>query len=91
MFLFALALAQAAPFDTKADYVELARTHCASEWPDNFEMQGYCMKQQATGCWQFKEAATAIGKPHRESPGALHRRVDERPPAELGDDRILRH
>jgi hypothetical protein len=74
MFLFALALAQTAPFDTKADYVELARTHCASEWPDNFEMQGYCMKQQATGMLAFKEASDSIGKPLEK---ALERCTEE--------------
>lgn len=63
MLLVALALAQAAPFDTKADYVQLARQFCAEEWPDNFEMQAYCLKQQAAGMLQFKAVSDELGKP----------------------------
>lgn len=63
MILIALALAQAAPFDMDADYVQLARQFCAKEWPDNFEMQSYCLKQQATGMLQFKAVSDELGKP----------------------------
>jgi hypothetical protein len=63
MFLFALALAQTAPFDTKADYVQLARAYCERTWPNNFSMQEYCLKQQAAGMLAFKDASDSIGKP----------------------------
>lgn len=63
LLLFALGLAQAAPFDTGADYMDLARQQCAKEWPDNFEMQGYCLKQNAEGMLQFKQVSDELGKP----------------------------
>lgn len=63
MFLIALALAQAAPFDTKADYLDLARQHCQAEWPANFEVQGYCLAWQTEGMRDFKYASDTIGKP----------------------------
>jgi hypothetical protein len=59
----ALALAQAGPFDTKADYIQLAQQFCAREWSDNFEMQAYCVKQQAAGMLQFKAVSDELGKP----------------------------
>ncbi len=63
MFLIALALAQVAPFDTKADYIALARQHCAGAWANDFEMQEHCMKQQAAGMVKFKAASDSVGKP----------------------------
>lgn len=63
MLLVAIALAQAAPFDTKADYLDLARQFCAKAWSDNFEMQAYCVKQQATGMVEFKDVSDQLGKP----------------------------
>lgn len=63
MLLIALALAQAAPFDVKADYVELARQHCRTEWPNDFRMQEHCLKGQAAGMVQFKAVSDEIGKP----------------------------
>lgn len=63
MLLIALALAQAAPFDVKADYGELAAVHCAREWPDDFQMQAYCRHQQNIGMAQFKAVSDDIGKP----------------------------
>jgi hypothetical protein len=59
----ALMIAQAAPFDVKADYVELSRQRCAKEWPDNFEMQAFCLKQDAAGMLQFKAVSDELGKP----------------------------
>jgi len=73
MLLFALALASA-PFDTKADYVQLARDFCGREWPDNFEMQVYCVKQQASGMLQFKTVSDELGKPIEK---ALERCTEE--------------
>lgn len=61
MLLVALALAQ--PFDTKADFMDLARTHCANEWPADFQMRSHCMKEQAAGMLQFKSVSDSIGKP----------------------------
>lgn len=49
MLLIALALAQAAPFDTKADYMQLARQYCA--------------KEAAAGMLQFKRVSDELGKP----------------------------
>lgn len=63
MLFIAIALAQAAPFDTKADYVELAKQLCAKDWPNDFEMQRYCLKQQAAGMLQFKAVSDELGKP----------------------------
>ncbi|MES2902829.1 MAG: hypothetical protein V4696_01465 [Pseudomonadota bacterium] len=63
MFVIALLIAQAAPFDTKADYLELAKQHCAGEWPNDFAMQGYCVKGQAEGMLKFKAASASVGKP----------------------------
>jgi ferredoxin len=63
MLFVALALAQAAPFDTKADYIGLTKQFCAKDWPDNFEMQAYCLKQQAQGMLQFKAVSDELGKP----------------------------
>jgi hypothetical protein len=63
MFLVALLLAQAAPFDTKADFLDLAKQHCAGEWPNDFSMQNYCLKGQAEGMLRFKAASDTIGKP----------------------------
>ena len=60
MFLIALALAQA-PFDVKADYGELARAHCAREWPDDFQMQSYCWREQHGGMLQFKAVSDDFG------------------------------
>lgn len=74
MLLIALALAQSAPFDTKADYIELAKQFCAKDWPDNFEMQGYCLKQQAKGMVQFKSVSDDLGKPIEK---ALEKCVEE--------------
>ncbi len=62
MLLIALALAQSAPFDVKADYVELARQHCSAEWPADFRMQEYCLKQQAEGMIEFKAVSDQYGK-----------------------------
>lgn len=56
-----LALAQAAPFDTKADYIALARQRCAEEWPADFTMQEYCMKGQARGMLTFKQVSEEMG------------------------------
>lgn len=67
MLLIALALAQAALFDTRADYVELAKQFCAQDWPDNFEMQAYCLRQQAAGMLQFKAVSDELGKPIEKS------------------------
>lgn len=61
MLLIALALAQA-PFDTKADYIQLARTFCARKWANDFEMQGYCVRQQAAGMLEFKAVSDSMGK-----------------------------
>jgi hypothetical protein len=74
MLLIALALAQAAPFDVKADYSALARTHCRREWPDDFRMQDYCFTQQVQGMAEFKAASEAIGKPLER---ALEKCVEE--------------
>ncbi len=63
MFLIALALAQAAPFDTKADFMGLARQHCAGEWPSDFAMQKHCLKGQAEGMLKFKTASDSVGRP----------------------------
>lgn len=62
LFALALALAQAAPFDTSADYGALARGHCAREWPDDFQMQSYCYRQQHVGMLQFKAISDDLGK-----------------------------
>lgn len=62
MLLIAIALAQAAPFDTKADYVALAREQCRQEWPADFTMQEFCLKAQAKGMLQFKAVAETMGK-----------------------------
>lgn len=51
------------PFDVKADYMVLARQHCQREWPNDFQMQGYCLKEQAKGMMQFKAVSDSIGKP----------------------------
>ncbi len=61
--LLAFILVQLAPFDVKADFVALAKTHCRAEWPDDFQMQGYCLKQQAEGMLKLKAASDSIGKP----------------------------
>ncbi len=63
MLLIALALAQAAPFDTKANFIDLARTHCRGEWANDFQMQEACLKWQAQGMMDFKNASDAVGKP----------------------------
>lgn len=62
MILIALALAQA-PFDTSASYIGLAKQHCAREWPDDFQMQQHCLKEQAAGMLQFKAVSDELGKP----------------------------
>lgn len=59
--LLALALAAAQPFDTKADYGALAREHCAIEWPDDFQMQAHCWREQNRGMLQFKGVAEEFG------------------------------
>lgn len=61
MLLVAIALAQAAPFDVKADYGAMAREHCAREWPDDFQMQAYCFRQQHVGMLQFKTVSDDLG------------------------------
>lgn len=61
MLLIALALTQA-PFDTKANFVELARVHCRGEWPADFQMQEFCLKGQAKGMVQFKAVSDELGK-----------------------------
>lgn len=61
MLLFALALA--APFDVGADYSKLAAVHCRAEWPNDFRMQAYCMKQQRIGMLQFKAVIDELGEP----------------------------
>lgn len=53
----------AQPFDVKADYIALAKQHCAREWPVDFEMQAYCLKEQTAGMLQFKAVSDDIGKP----------------------------
>lgn len=63
MLTIALLLAQAAPFDTSANFVQLARQHCRLEWPSDFQMQAHCLKEQAAGMVQFKQASDSIGKP----------------------------
>lgn len=63
MLWIALLAAQVAPFDVKADLGVLARIHCQHEWPDNFEMQAYCLKGQRQGMAEFKAASDAFGKP----------------------------
>jgi hypothetical protein len=67
MLLTALALAQAAPFDVKADFVALAKEHCRTEWPTDFQMQEYCLKQQAAGMLQFKQVSDELGKPFEQT------------------------
>ena len=62
MLLLAFALAQAAPFDTSASYVGLAKQFCAKEWANDFSMQAYCVKQQAKGMLQFKAVSDELGK-----------------------------
>lgn len=66
MLLIALALAQA-PFDTSANYVELAKQHCRAEWPADFQMQGYCLRQQAEGMLTFRRIAIEMGKPFEKT------------------------
>lgn len=61
MFLIALALAQAAPFDIKADYGELAKQHCAKEWPADFTMQRHCLQQQVAGMQKVKAVYDDLG------------------------------
>ncbi len=63
MLLIALALAQAAPFDVKGNYIEMAKEHCRREWPDNFSMQSYCLKREAEGMIAFKRVNDELGKP----------------------------
>ncbi len=67
MLLIALALTQAAPFDTKADFVVMARQYCAAEWPNDFAMQSACLKWQAEGMLKFKAANDSGGKPLEKS------------------------
>ena len=74
MILLALALAAQAPFDTKADYIQLARQHCTRAWPDDFQMQGYCLRGQAEGMLKFKQASEETGKPLEK---ALERCTEE--------------
>jgi hypothetical protein len=62
MLLVALLL-QTAPFDVKADYVELAKQHCRLEWPNDFQMQAHCLKEQAGGMIAFKRIAETSGPP----------------------------
>ena len=41
----------------------LMRQHCSAEWPDDFQMQDYCLKQQVEGMAQFKAASESVGRP----------------------------
>lgn len=53
----ALLAVQAPPFDMKS-VPALMRQHCSAEWPDDFQMQDYCLKQQVEGMAQFKRQAS---------------------------------
>lgn len=63
MLLLALALAGSPPFDMKADFVAMAKDHCATDWPADFQMQRQCLKEQAAGMLIFKDVAVRFGKP----------------------------
>lgn len=61
MFVVALLLSGAqatGPFDPYKSE-ELAKQHCSAKWPDDFEMQEYCVKQQSQGMHDFAEALRA--------------------------------
>jgi hypothetical protein len=62
VLLVAFALAQAAPFDTSADYLALAKEHCRREWPADFQMQEHCFGGQVRGMAQFKAVSDDLGK-----------------------------
>jgi hypothetical protein len=85
--LIALALASA-PFDTKADYVVLAKEHCAREWPDDFQMQNYCLDQQLKGMLQFKAVSDDLGTKIEK---ALERCTEEWTRDRLPDWQMIGH
>jgi hypothetical protein len=62
VFWLAMAAAQAPPFDMK-NVQSLMKQHCATEWPDNFQMQEFCIQQQIKGMADFKAASESVGRP----------------------------
>lgn len=57
-----LALLAAQPFDVHANYIDLAKQHCAREWPGDFRMQNYCMNRDIEGMLRFKAASDSVGE-----------------------------
>ena len=88
MLFIALALAQAAPFDVKASYGDLAREHCRREWPEDFRMQEHCLREQRVGMLQFKAVSDDIGGPIEK---ALERCTEEWTRDELPDWQMIGH
>jgi hypothetical protein len=75
MMAIVLLLVQATTAADFGDHLtDLARQHCEREWPDNFEMQEYCLGQQRDGINQYIDVRDSMGVRLK---AALRRCVDE--------------
>jgi len=75
----------AANVDEYSDADEVIARHCEREWPDNYNMRAYCIKQQKEAVANLKSAT------HPEIPIAVLQQIRRKCAREWPDDYNMRH